>query len=304
MADISFHLEKVALPDGSNCISAKFTGSVDTTSSVDFENVFKKLIEEDSVTQLIVNLSGLTYISSTGLGVLIRYVQKCREKGGDIKITNVPTGIWTVFRTVGVDHIFEILTTEQQALRNFQEQAGYKSITKHRYPARFKCPNCTGSLELNQPGKYRCPYCATLFAADESGSVKGFIPRKPKVIESKIFDESDSVEWIKGLVHFQAKWLKFADEDITKLEQAVDKTYQLLTTKIAKIGKSNYRLVLVTDKKEFSIGFIILGEILLGKDAIKENTDYQSIHELVDRIDAFPLTPQGLIVKLTKALKK
>jgi anti-sigma B factor antagonist len=303
MGNISFHLEVITLPNSSTCILGKFTGLVDASTNVEFEDVFKKLVDTDNQTQLIINLSGVTYISSTGLGILIRYVQRCRENGGDIKLSQVPPGIWTIFKTVGLDNIFEILNSDQQALRSFQDQASYKSIVKHKYPAKFKCPSCDASLEIAQPGKYRCNYCATIFSADETGAVKGFIPRRPKVIETKILDEPDGLEWVKGLIRFQAQWLKFTEEDIKKIEEAMEKTYQFLVNNVAKLDVSNYRLLAVTGKKELSFGFVIMGDSKMNKEDIKNHSDMQVIQKLVDKLDITTILPKGLIVKLTKAQK-
>ncbi len=55
-----------------------------------------------------VDLSGLDYISSLGLGVLLGTQKRLRDAGGGLTFVNVNKHIHDVFRYAGFDHIFEI----------------------------------------------------------------------------------------------------------------------------------------------------------------------------------------------------
>ncbi len=302
MGELSFKYTVNNLSDGTKCVVGKFIGSIDASTNMEFEDSLVKLLDQ-KLNQVVLNLSALTYISSSGLGVLLRCVQKCRGAGGDIKITQVPANIWTIFRTVGMNSIFEILGSDKDALRNFQEQASYKPITKHRYPARFKCPSCSGPLEITKPGKYRCPHCTSYFAAEDTGAVKAFISRRPKILEARILGDTDNGPWIKGLVRSQAQWLNFNEAEIGKLEEAVDKTYRLCISQMDKPDMANGRLVIKAGKKELVIGLVCLDGSLPEGNVLKNNPDWQTIRQLVDRIEIVPTAPQGQIVKLVKLIK-
>ena len=56
----------------------------------------------------VLDFSDLEYISSAGLGVLLRTQKRLMAAGGGLKLINVNNHIMDVFRFSGFDHIFEV----------------------------------------------------------------------------------------------------------------------------------------------------------------------------------------------------
>lgn len=56
----------------------------------------------------IVDMGQLDYISSAGLGVLLRTQKRLMSSGGGLKLVNVNSHIGDIFRYSGFDQIFEI----------------------------------------------------------------------------------------------------------------------------------------------------------------------------------------------------
>lgn len=56
----------------------------------------------------VLDLSGLEYISSAGLGVLLRTQKRVLQTGGGLRLVNVSRHIRDIFRYSGFDRIFEI----------------------------------------------------------------------------------------------------------------------------------------------------------------------------------------------------
>jgi anti-sigma B factor antagonist len=56
----------------------------------------------------VVDLSGLEYISSAGLGVLLRTQKRVLQAGGGLRLVKVSRHIRDIFRYSGFDRIFEI----------------------------------------------------------------------------------------------------------------------------------------------------------------------------------------------------
>ena len=56
----------------------------------------------------VMDFSGLDYISSAGLGVLLRTQKRLMANGGGLKLVKVNPHIHNIFRYSGFDHIFEI----------------------------------------------------------------------------------------------------------------------------------------------------------------------------------------------------
>ena len=56
----------------------------------------------------VLDLAGLEYISSAGLGVLLRTQKRVLQAGGGLRLVSVNRHIRDIFRYSGFDRIFEI----------------------------------------------------------------------------------------------------------------------------------------------------------------------------------------------------
>ena len=83
------------------------------------KEILSKFIEKD-VVKYIVDFQGLIHINSLAMGILRGKLQTVREMGGDIKIINLNKHIQTIFETIGLDEIFEIYKTEDEAIKSFK----------------------------------------------------------------------------------------------------------------------------------------------------------------------------------------
>jgi anti-sigma B factor antagonist len=66
--------------------------------------------------RVVIDLSELTFLDSTGLGVLIGAVRRLRAKGGALAIVNTEPSIAKTFQITGLDKVFTILPTRAEAL--------------------------------------------------------------------------------------------------------------------------------------------------------------------------------------------
>jgi anti-sigma B factor antagonist len=57
----------------------------------------------------VVDLGGLEYISSAGLGVLLKTQKRVMASGKGLKLVNVNRHIQDIFRYAGFDRIFEVV---------------------------------------------------------------------------------------------------------------------------------------------------------------------------------------------------
>lgn len=69
--------------------------------------------------RLVVDLSGVEYLDSTGLGVLIGGLKRAREREGDLKLACDNLRILRIFEITGLTKIFEIHNSEAEALGAF-----------------------------------------------------------------------------------------------------------------------------------------------------------------------------------------
>jgi len=92
-------------------------GEIDVYTSPKVKEAINALIEEGSYF-LAVNLEGVRYIDSTGLGVLIGALKKVREHDGNITLVCTNPQIKKIFNITGLVKIFSISKTEEEALKN------------------------------------------------------------------------------------------------------------------------------------------------------------------------------------------
>ncbi len=118
MAAIEFRLKNIRSADGVTATLAEMTGSIDATTVESFSSVMDKLLEKD-VKRLVLDCAGIKYINSTGLGILLKYVDAYSERGGGIVFTRVPQKVMLVMEMLGFNALFNIVSDEAIALKSF-----------------------------------------------------------------------------------------------------------------------------------------------------------------------------------------
>lgn len=91
------------------------TGYVDTTTCQELAQYLEKLIEKKHF-HIIINLEGVSYISSAGWGVFMGEIKNVRDKGGDIKIVQLPAEVFEVFQMLEFNRILNHYDTIEEAM--------------------------------------------------------------------------------------------------------------------------------------------------------------------------------------------
>jgi len=76
-----------------------------------------------STRHIVLNLSGVTYIDSGGLGTLVGVYSSARAAGADIKLTGLGQRLRDVLQITKLVTVFEVYDNEQQAIAAFQRGA-------------------------------------------------------------------------------------------------------------------------------------------------------------------------------------
>ncbi|MHB2018723.1 MAG: STAS domain-containing protein [Candidatus Xenobia bacterium] len=97
-------------------------GEIDVYTSPRVKETINELIE-GSHYNFVINLEGVRYIDSTGLGVLIGALKKVREHNGRIVLICTNPQIKKIFNITGLIKIFEIYKDEEEALKSFRTPA-------------------------------------------------------------------------------------------------------------------------------------------------------------------------------------
>ena len=85
----------------------KLTGFLDGHTFVDLERKLEGLLKGGRV-RLVMDLSGLTYIASAGVGVFINFHSQAERQKGSLQLANAGAHIQEIFDILGLDAIFVI----------------------------------------------------------------------------------------------------------------------------------------------------------------------------------------------------
>lgn len=99
----------------------RVTGYVDTTTSHELEKKINAILER-RVYNIVVDLSGVDYLSSAGWGIFIGEIREMREQGGDLKLAGMSPDVYEVFELLEFQNILESYNTAAEAVGRFEAE--------------------------------------------------------------------------------------------------------------------------------------------------------------------------------------
>lgn len=93
---------------------------LDKTQAVGLLTEVDKLVTSGS-TRFVVNMSGMDYINSSGINMLVNILTKSRTKGGDIIVTNVSDKVKQLFLITKLNTLFTITDSQEEAEKNINQ---------------------------------------------------------------------------------------------------------------------------------------------------------------------------------------
>ena len=94
------------------------TDSMDATTSAKAKAHLDAEIEEGH-TNLVIDMSGVTYLSSTGLRVILATMQRARSAGGDVRLAGAVGKIQQVVKLAGFSKIIKTFPASEEAATRF-----------------------------------------------------------------------------------------------------------------------------------------------------------------------------------------
>lgn len=95
----------------------RLSGELDLRNVPEVRQAIRGLIDEGLV-NFIINLTGLEFIDSSGLGVLVGGLARVREKQGTIKLACSNRRILRVFEMTRLTQLFDIYDNDDDAARD------------------------------------------------------------------------------------------------------------------------------------------------------------------------------------------
>jgi anti-sigma B factor antagonist len=90
-------------------------GDIDMAVADEVRKRLMALIDQGRL-RLVLDLAGVLYIDSAGLGALVASMKHARAVGGDIKACMLDTDVRALFQMTRLDNVIDIHATRQEAI--------------------------------------------------------------------------------------------------------------------------------------------------------------------------------------------
>jgi anti-sigma B factor antagonist len=98
----------------------KFKGDVDMNTSADVRNALTEVFREGAsgMKALLIDLSQVRYMDSSGIATLVEIMQNCRKKGARLSLCELSPPVKAVFELARLTSVFEIYPTVEDAVKS------------------------------------------------------------------------------------------------------------------------------------------------------------------------------------------
>ena len=98
---------KISVAEGDERTIVKLTGDIYTEQGDELQQVFNGIIEKEPK-EVVIDLSELKSITSSGIGKIVLLYKELNKKGGKIRIVGANDTIMQIFKIVKLDKLMDI----------------------------------------------------------------------------------------------------------------------------------------------------------------------------------------------------
>ena len=91
---------------------------LDASNAPEFKRDIAPVLQAN--TKLVLDLSRLRFVDSSGLGAMLSCLRQLTAKSGDLKLCGMSKQVRALFELVRMHRIFDIYGTREEAVRAFQ----------------------------------------------------------------------------------------------------------------------------------------------------------------------------------------
>lgn len=99
---------------------AEMSGAIDGNTVASFQQTLEE-IKTKGIRRLVLDMSKIKYVNSTGLGSLVKYADAFKSSGGGMALIKVPAKVKIVIEMLGLNAFFDICQDLQQALQALEK---------------------------------------------------------------------------------------------------------------------------------------------------------------------------------------
>ncbi len=102
-----------------NVTVIELSGEIDVSCAPQLKDLLQGLID-DGKTQLLVDLTEVPFMDSSGLGLFVNAFKRIQQTGGAIKFANPQEALRKVFSLTQTDKVFSIFDSVDEGLGSFR----------------------------------------------------------------------------------------------------------------------------------------------------------------------------------------
>lgn len=102
---------------------AEMSGAIDGNTVASFQQTLEE-IKTKGIRRLVLDMSKIKYVNSTGLGSLVKYADAFKSNGGGMALIKVPAKVKIVIEMLGLNAFFDICGDLDQALAALEKAGG------------------------------------------------------------------------------------------------------------------------------------------------------------------------------------
>jgi anti-sigma B factor antagonist len=91
--------------------------TLDASNSTEFKEAIQPVLETEL--NVVLDLAGLAFVDSSGLGAFLSCMRRLHAKGGDLRLCAMSDSVRTVFELVRMHRVVDICNDVDEAVRRF-----------------------------------------------------------------------------------------------------------------------------------------------------------------------------------------
>jgi anti-anti-sigma factor len=93
------------------------TGRIDSSNASQFDSVLKEVSERKN--NVVLDMSGVEYISSAGLRAMVALLRETKKKKGDVRLADPSPRVVEVLALAGLNSLFQVYDSTTAAVGSF-----------------------------------------------------------------------------------------------------------------------------------------------------------------------------------------
>jgi len=108
---------QIGREEAGDAVVVAVRGDLDLDGGEDLRAVLRASMDEDPARRIVVDLEGVDFMDSAGIGVLVGGRERARGNDGDLVLVATGRSVLRVLALTGLDRVFEIFSARGEALR-------------------------------------------------------------------------------------------------------------------------------------------------------------------------------------------